>query len=70
MLTIIIPVYNEENTILKILKKIEKQKSIKKQIIIVDDFSTDNSLKKIKEFKFQSKYKIITHKKIAARVRA
>ena len=63
MLTIIIPVYNEENTILKILKKIEKQKSIKKQIIIVDDFSTDNSLKKIKEFKFQSKYKIITHKK-------
>ena len=63
MLTIIIPVYNEENTILKILKKIEKQKTIKKQIIIVDDFSTDNSLKKIKEFKFQSKYKIITHKK-------
>ena len=48
MLTIIIPVYNEENTMLKILKKIEKQKTIKKQIIIVDEFSTDNSLKKIK----------------------
>ena len=63
MLTIIIPVYNEENTILKILKKIEMQKYVKKQIIIIDDCSTDSSLKKIREFKFKSKFNILTHKK-------
>ena len=63
ILTVIIPVFNEEKTILKILHKIEKQNYVKKQIIIVDDFSTDTSLEKINQFNFQSSYKIISHKK-------
>jgi len=62
-LTIIIPIFNEERTILKLLEKIENQGFIRKQIILVDDFSSDNSLKKIKEYKFKSEYKIICHKK-------
>jgi glycosyltransferase involved in cell wall biosynthesis len=44
-LSIIIPAYNEEKTIPKLLNKIEEQKlpGWKKQIIIVDDGSTDNT---------------------------
>ena len=44
--TIIIPVYNEENTITELLSKIEEIKNINKQIIIVDDGSADNSYEK------------------------
>ena len=49
--SIIIPCYNEEKTIYSLLKKILYIKEFKKQIIIIDDFSTDNSLKKIDEIK-------------------
>ncbi len=45
-LTIIVPVFNETKTIVKILKKISNIK-IKKQIIVVDDGSTDGTKKKI-----------------------
>lgn len=61
-LSIIIPVYNEEKTILKVVNEIKKTKlKISKEIIIVDDFSTDrtrNMLKKIKD----SSIKIFYHK--------
>ena len=42
-LSIIIPVYNEKNTIEKVLDKISKIKDVKKEIIVVDDFSDDGS---------------------------
>ena len=61
LLTIIIPVFNEENTIVAILDKIEMQKYVEKQIIIIDDCSNDSSLEKIKDYKFQSKFKILSH---------
>jgi glycosyltransferase involved in cell wall biosynthesis len=43
--SIIIPVYNEEKTILKILEKVDKLKFSKfeKEVIVVDDGSTDNT---------------------------
>lgn len=49
-LSILIPVYNEESTIHLILEKIKKVKlsgSIEKEIIIIDDCSTDRSKEKI-----------------------
>lgn len=52
-LSIIIPVFNEKNTVLLILDKIEKVvllQSIEKEIIIVDDYSTDNTLEVIKSY--------------------
>jgi len=61
-LSIIIPVFNERGTILRILKKVEdvKLKNIKKEIIIVDDFSTDGTREVLKNLK---KYKVFFHKK-------
>ena len=52
-LSIIIPVYNEENTIVSILEAIEKVTLIggyEKEIIMVDDCSTDNSKSIIKKY--------------------
>ena len=42
VLTIIIPCFNEIKTIDKIVNKIKKQK-IRKQIILIDDLSTDGT---------------------------
>jgi len=47
-LTVIIPVYNEIKSIDILLKKV-LETNIKKQIILVDDFSTDGSREKILE---------------------
>ncbi len=58
-LSVIIPVYNEEKTIIEILNKIKKI-NINKEIIVVNDYSTDNSyeiLSKIKDIK------LINHQK-------
>jgi len=64
MLSIIIPVYNEVQTIEKIVLKVKKIKDIKKQIIIVDDGSTDGTSEKLKDIKSKLKIdKIIFNKK-------
>ncbi|MDR4509283.1 MAG: glycosyltransferase family 2 protein [Candidatus Brocadiaceae bacterium] len=53
-LSIIIPVYNESRTVYKILTKISQVtliNEIEKEIIIINDYSTDDSEKLILEFK-------------------
>lgn len=55
MLSIIIPVYNEVKTIDKVIFKIKKLSKIKKQIIIVDDGSTDGTTNRLKKLKKQFK---------------
>ena len=62
-LSIIIPTYNESATIKKLLNLIEEVKSIKKQIIIIDDNSTDGSSEIIKNFSFKSEFTYLKHKK-------
>lgn len=63
-LSIIIPVYNEEDTISEIIKKIEDiDFGIDKEIIIVDDGSTDNTSNILKEIKNFDNIKIFYHKK-------
>ena len=49
-LTIIIPAFNEKKTLPKLLKKIFEIK-LSKQIIIVDDNSTDGTREIISKFK-------------------
>ena len=50
-LSIIVPIFNEKKTIKSLVEKILNQTSFKKQLIIVDDFSTDGSIEIIKELK-------------------
>jgi glycosyltransferase involved in cell wall biosynthesis len=61
LLSIIVPCFNEEKTIKKIIRKILQIKNINKQIIIVNDGSTDNSLKLINTFRSKVDT-IINHK--------
>ena len=62
-LSIIIPCFNEKNTILKIINKIKKIKKIKKQIILIDDCSTDGTRELIKKHLKNQVDKIIFHPK-------
>ncbi len=59
LVSIIIPVFNEKNTILKLLKLVENQqiKGWKKEIIIVDDGSTDGTQELLRKVK--NKYNVI-----------
>jgi len=45
-LSIIIPAYNEENTIIELLNKVDATdlQGVKKEVIVVEDCSTDNTL--------------------------
>lgn len=52
-LSIIIPVYNEQTTIYEVIEKVnavELPNDIRKDIIVVDDLSTDNSLQRVKDY--------------------
>lgn len=61
ILSIIIPVYNEEKTILKLLKEVFASKiSLKKEIICVDDGSSDNTVNVLKRV---HGIKLVIHKK-------
>lgn len=63
-LSIIIPVFNEKNTILEILDRVEKSElpnNLEKEIIIIDDFSTDGTRELLKDL--SGKYKIIYQEK-------
>jgi len=53
-LSVIIPVYNEKNTLEKIVDLVRAVEGIDKEIIIVDDGSTDGSIEIIR--KIESKY--------------
>jgi glycosyltransferase involved in cell wall biosynthesis len=63
ILSILIPVYNEKNTIEQILQKIEEVNldtlGFKKEIIIIDDDSTDGTKEILKSL--PEKYKVIYH---------
>lgn len=49
--SIIVPVFNEENTVIELLEKVNKEKSNESflEIIVIDDGSTDNSRKLLEE---------------------
>lgn len=61
--SIVVPVFNEINTIDAILKKIEDAPfcGLEKEIILVDDMSVDGTREHLKEF--EGKYKVFYHDK-------
>jgi len=60
-ISIILPMYNEENTIKTVLEDLPNNHTI--EIIVVDDHSTDSSLKEIEKVKLEQKIKVISHKR-------
>ena len=59
-ISILVPVYNEENSLLDILKKIKKvRNNIDTEIIIINDGSTDNTKKIIEDNK--NYYDVVKH---------
>lgn len=63
LITVIIPCYNEKNTIKKIIDKILSLKKINIQIIVVDDFSSDGTIDILKNEILNKVDKIIFHTK-------
>lgn len=57
--SVIIPTYNEENDILNCLKSLDKQSLKGFEVIVVDDGSTDNTLKKLKSAK-SKQFKVLS----------
>ena len=42
-ISIVIPCFNEKNTILDIIEKVKKESIYEKEIIVIDDYSTDGT---------------------------
>ena len=49
LISILITVFNEESSIKEILTKINKLKELKKEIIVINDCSTDNTTEILKK---------------------
>ena len=62
-LSIIIPVFNEINTIDIIVDKINKLKHLNKEIIVVDDFSNDGTTSLLKNVVCKKVQRIVYHQK-------
>ena len=60
-LSVIIPVYNEVRTINQIINKVLNVKTRYKEIIIVDDCSTDGTKKELENYKNNNLFKILNH---------
>jgi glycosyltransferase involved in cell wall biosynthesis len=61
--SIVVPIYNEEKTLEKIISAVEKADvfDLEKEIILVNDCSQDNSAEILK--KYEGKHKVLHHKK-------
>lgn len=60
--SIIVPCFNEEETIKAVLKKL-LQLELKSEIIVVDDASTDSTKKRLNQFKNSERLKVFFHEK-------
>lgn len=62
MVSVIIPVYNAQRTIRRCLKSVINQTYPKVEIVVVDDCSSDSSLKIIEDLLANTQHKIVIHK--------
>src|SRR3990170_1192938 len=61
-LSVVIPVYNEKNTIKDLIRKVDGV-NLDKEIIIVDDYSTDGTREILQSLENNDKYKFFFHDK-------
>lgn len=60
LLSIIIPVYNEEKTVLPVIERVKKVAlPVKTEIVVVNDGSTDKTFEKLKTLKLSDNLRII-----------
>ena len=62
LLSIVVPCFNEINTIDEVIQKIKNSPILNKEIIIIDDYSTDGSKEFLENIK-DEEIKVIFHKK-------
>ena len=63
LFSVIIPVYNTEKYLNKCIKSVIDQKHNKTEIILVEDCSTDSSLRVCNSFKNNPSVNIVRHKR-------
>ena len=65
LVSIIIPIYNEQQTAEKIIRKVAGVvlKEARKEIIVIDDCSTDDTPNILKKIQHTFKFKLVKHKK-------
>jgi glycosyltransferase involved in cell wall biosynthesis len=61
-LSVIMPVYNEKNTVAKIVERVLAV-PVEKELLIVDDFSTDGTREILRQFEGRPGVKILLHPK-------
>lgn len=61
-LSVVMPVYNEKNTVMKIIDKVLKLDMVK-ELVVVDDHSTDGTRELLKGAKFDGRVKLLLHDK-------
>lgn len=63
-LSIIIPVYNEAKTVAESIKRVKEAKigGIEKEIVVINDGSTDATAEVLKKFKNDKMVRVVTHK--------
>src|SRR6476620_8257675 len=60
-LSVVMPVYNEEKTIREIVGRVQAV-NVEKEIIVVDDFSTDNTWEELKKLADEGVIRLFRHK--------
>jgi glycosyltransferase involved in cell wall biosynthesis len=60
-LSIVIPIYNEETTLATIIDKVLAT-PYEKEIILIDDFSTDGTREILKEYEDRKEFQVLYHK--------
>ena len=58
-ISIVIPCFNEKNTILDIIEKVKKESIYEKEIIVIDDYSIDGSREILNSKSSQDNFKLI-----------
>ena len=61
-ISIVIPCFNEKNTILDIIEKVKKESIYEKEIIVIDDYSTDGTREILEKTSSQDNFKLIFNK--------